>query len=368
MATQIQWTWTTQQTPDGETVIVPGETRNWWIGCEKVDAGCRHCYAEALRGRFGVEWGGGRPRRKTAAAYFAQPVLWNATRKKHGTRQRVFTNSLADFFEDHKPREGRRALIDHDGNAVWKCHLCGEYRSEGRKPRCCDYEHVTYARIDDLRRDAFGIMDRCLYLDWLILTKRPENIQKFWQERYTDGSFARSESNQNRFRKNYWLGTSISDQQSAETRIPKLIEQARHLTPLLFLSIEPLLGPIALQASWLRQLDWVIVGGESRQPTGCRETPLHDLIDIVDQCQCAGVPVFVKQLGSLPIYGGTLTGDLSPSCWPSETDVRWNGNRNIQQLIPEHPKGGEMEHWAKPLRIRQQPVPRVTAEQERAAA
>lgn len=364
MTTQIQWTWTTQQTPDGE-LIVPGETRNWWIGCRKVDDGCRFCYAEALRGRFNVEWGAGKPRRKTAEAYFKQPLVWDRARREHGTRQRVFTNSLADFFEDHQMRDGRPALIDNTGTPVWVCHLCGEYRAAERHPHCCDKDHTTYAQISDLRRTAFGVMDDCPNLDWLILTKRPENIRRFWR---VDGNGQDPGAMNYLFRPNYWLGTSISEQESAEIRVPELIDQARDLTPVLFLSVEPLLGPIALRSSWLKQLDWVIVGGESQQNGQCRETPLHHLIDIVDQCQCAGVPVFVKQLGSQPVYGGTMTGDISPSCWPSETDVRWNGRRQITQLIPEHPKGGAIEAWAAPLRIRQQPVPRVTAEQERAAA
>ena len=47
--------------------------------------------------------------------------------------------------------------------------------------------------------------------------------------------------------------------------------------------------------------DWVIVGGESGNETGLyryRECKLEWIESIIDQCRSAGVPVFVKQLGT----------------------------------------------------------------------
>lgn len=55
-------------------------TFNPWIGCTKISPACDHCYAEAqMDTRMGrVEWGAGKPRSRTSAAYWKQPLRWNA--------------------------------------------------------------------------------------------------------------------------------------------------------------------------------------------------------------------------------------------------------------------------------------------------
>jgi protein gp37 len=60
-----------------------------------------------------------------------------------------------------------------------------------------------------------------------------------------------------------------------------------------FLSLEPLLAP--LPKLNLRNIDWVIVGGES----GHRARPMHPawVTDIRAQCQRARVAFFFKQWG-----------------------------------------------------------------------
>ena len=74
--------------------------------------------------------------------------------------------------------------------------------------------------------------------------------------------------------------------------------------------------------SWI---DWVIVGGESGP--GARECDVAWIRSVVEQCQAAGVPVFVKQLGKIATFGGkpyrtehTKGGD--PSEWPADLRVR----------------------------------------------
>lgn len=54
-------------------------TFNGWVGCTKVSPGCDHCYAEAHASRFGTaEWGPGKPRHRTSAANWHQPLKWAA--------------------------------------------------------------------------------------------------------------------------------------------------------------------------------------------------------------------------------------------------------------------------------------------------
>ena len=212
-------------------------TFNPWIGCTKVHTGCENCYAEELMAnRYKrVEWGptGARSRTKN----WGEPIKWNAEAMKAFRRDRVFCASLADVFE---PRD----------------------------------------EITPWRRDLFDLIDRCLNLDWLLLTKRPHLVNTLWPD--TEN------------RHNVWIGTSVSDQRTAEEFIFKLAMVSFGI--LRFLSIEPLVGPVALSDVHLRYVDWVIVGGESGP--NARPLEVEWIESIVGQCKDANVPVFVKQLGS----------------------------------------------------------------------
>ena len=75
-------------------------------------------------------------------------------------------------------------------------------------------------------------------------------------------------------------------------RIDHLRKTGAHVK---FLSLEPLLGP--LRKLTLRQIDWVIVGGES----GPEARPMDPawVVDIRDQCMQAGVAFFFKQWGGV---------------------------------------------------------------------
>ena len=54
-------------------------TQNFWIGCEKVSAGCRFCYAEdMMANRFKkVEWGRNGMRVRTSPKTWAIPYRLN---------------------------------------------------------------------------------------------------------------------------------------------------------------------------------------------------------------------------------------------------------------------------------------------------
>lgn len=91
-------------------------------------------------------------------------------------------------------------------------------------------------------------------LDWLILTKRPQNIALMapWKDEWPE---------------NIWLGTTVENQKFAELRLPHLL---KHRAKVRFLSCEPLLGHIDLKR-WIKAnpkvklygIDWIIAGGES---------------------------------------------------------------------------------------------------------
>lgn len=96
-------------------------------------------------------------------------------------------------------------------------------------------------------------------------------------------------SDQLKWSHNIWMGVSVEDERVTH-RIDALSKTAAKVK---FLSLEPLLGP--LPNLNLKQIDWVIVGGES----GHKPRPMLSdwVIDIQEQCEVQEVPFFFKQWG-----------------------------------------------------------------------
>ena len=88
-----------------------------------------------------------------------------------------------------------------------------------------------------------------------------------------------------------WMGVTVENSDYT-FRIDHLSKSGAKIK---FLSLEPLLGPIPDLN--LKGIDWVIVGGES----GPKARVMQEdwVIDIRDQCLCAGVPFFFKQWGGM---------------------------------------------------------------------
>ncbi len=273
----------------GETTAIEWATAtfNPWIGCTKVSPGCAHCYAERdmdhRRGR--VKWGKGNPRSRTSVEYWKQPLRWNRA-AIDGIRPRVFCSSLADVLDDEVPIE-------------WLA-------------------------------DLLHLISLTPHLDWLLLTKRPQN----WGDRIHlafqvgfDGDEWASYWLDGDVPANVWMGTTVEDQQRAVERIPHLLEIPARVR---FLSCEPMVGPVDLR-EWLNVcpvnrstihaesgaiadhgwgweknnmrgtpwkgtgLSWIICGGES----GPQARPMHPewARTLRDQTDAAGVPFLFKQWG-----------------------------------------------------------------------
>lgn len=282
-------------------------TFNPWMGCTKVSPACKNCYAERdMDKRYNkVAWGPSGTRVKTAESNWLQPKKWNREAFHNGTRYRVFCASLADVFEDwngpildHKQRE-LSTCDNHCGSGVWDSAFCPECGQEGRG-----------LDMDDLRVSLFQLIDSTEYLDWLILTKRPENVAKMWPTRYVPHPMPISnrghmETMRCVRRDNVWLGTSIENQEWADKRLPHLHAAKRAgMTNTTFVSAEPLVGPIMLQGESDGKtynhlgdggIDWVITGGES----GPDARPCDPVWfrSLRDQCEEAGTPFHFKQWG-----------------------------------------------------------------------
>ena len=220
----------------GEKTGIPwtDHTFNAFRGCTKVSDGCRFCYAETLAKRFpdvhGI-WGDAGTR--VVAKDWRGPVKWNRRAGEAGVRERVFTASMGDVFED------RPELIE---------------------PR---------ARL-------FRLIDKTPHLDWLVLTKRPENIERLHGLQFGE---------------NVWVGVTAENQEMWDLRVPILctVEAAVR-----FISMEPCLERIDMGLTEdFPKPDWVIVGAES----GPKRRPFERqwARDIRDELAYFDIPFFYKQ-------------------------------------------------------------------------
>lgn len=296
-------------------------------GCSRVSEGCRNCYAErqAIRQVNGAYAGlvhiaNGHPSWTGKVSFvedhLLDPLSWRKPR-------RVFVNSMSDLF----------------------------------------HENVQDEWIDKI----FAVMALCPQHTFQILTKRPGRMVA-----YLDPACGRIADQVMKMRKeqggrscvaplphvppgtewwplsNVWLGVSAENQATANERVPLLLETTAAVR---FISAEPLLGPIDLTRllvhigtlalphgatinaisdyykinGELRHLDWVIAGAESGP--GSRTCDTDWIQSIVWECKLAGVPCFVKQVGSNVVQGGEVRrkkdrkgGD--PHEWPHEMRVR----------------------------------------------
>ncbi len=266
-------------------------------GCTRVDEGCRNCYAEVMAARFSGpgQWAEGLakmvklPDGRTDHRWTGKMVLhekaldrplrWRKPRK-------IFVNSTSDLFHENVP--------------------------------------------DDWIDRVFAVMALCPQHTFQVLTKRPMQARAYMA---TNPGIRIRSAMQAIARQaiiemdwplpNVWLGTSISDQASADARIPHLLATPAAVR---FVSAEPLLGPVDLrfwigsmeilggasthhcQDGYERQdlgggiidgLDWVICGGESGP--GARVWPgfTDAARSLRDQCQAAGVAFFMKQMAGV---------------------------------------------------------------------
>lgn len=219
-------------------------TFNPWIGCQKVSPGCDHCYAEALMDkRYGkVQWGPHGERKRTSEANWKLPLRW--ARQANGRRPRVFCASLADVFDNQVP--------------------------------------------PDWRSDLFALIEDTPELDWLLLTKRPENIRKMIWPKWDAG-----------LPRNIWLGTTAEDQDHYRRRWRLLckVPAACH-----FISYEPAIGPLMPDIlDVVPELpNWIICGGESGH--GARMMDPQWARDLRDECAMRDIAFFMKQMtGKKPI-------------------------------------------------------------------
>lgn len=330
-------------------------------GCSVVSPGCVNCYAMKQAHRFssegqpyhgltkltkaGPQWTGVV---RTVEDVLLAPLSW----RKSG---RVFVNSMSDLFHEDVP--------------------------------------------DDFIDRVFAVMALAYQHTFQVLTKRPERMRA-----YVDLACGRIADTIIQFRRergdtsvvvplphlepgvewwplpNVWLGVSAENQETADARIPLLLQTPAAVR---WVSAEPLLGPVDLTDVVVRRegehhinalsmdddnpaddaeyggacLDWVIVGGESGPKA--RPCDVAWIRSIVLQCKAAEVPVFVKQLGAVPV--------MSEAEWRAASTTAMLNHRN-DKLAPAgsgfvpllvSSKGGDPAEWPEDLRVREWPEVRA---------
>jgi protein gp37 len=310
-------------------------------GCTKVSAGCTNCYADALSARnprtLGV-WGPKGTRVVAAESYWREPVKWNAAAEKAGVRKRVFCASLADVFEDWT-----NPMSASDGAVMHVCAECGEWRT--MEKMCHGPNAHLPLTMAAVRERLFALIGDTPNLDWLILTKRPENIERFMWPGSTPLDPVPVLGGGDYF-PNLWAGTSVEN----KATLPR-IDILRGVTAAVrFLSVEPLLEDLGTLD--LTGISWVIVGGES----GGNARPFH--LDwarsIIAQCKAASVPVFCKQLGSVPqVTAGEEGIDYLAGVAYREQTVELGKPATLKL---KDKKGGTPAEWPSDLQIREFPA------------
>ena len=304
------------------------KTWNPIAGCSIVSPGCTHCYAmktaarlEAIdaakraAGRKGMPHYAGLTQPSKAGpvwtgkiARASDETLTEPLRRKKPTM--YFVNSMSDLFHEDVPDE----WIDQVFAVMALCPQHTFQVLTKRSARMRDY----LARDDaaqgwmetDIWRDADA---RCDADD-------DESKPQSYHERTAqlDHVMARMLSDESYLPlPNVWLGVSAERQQEADARIPDLLATPAAVR---FVSAEPLLGPIDFtrrqshpagdrlsSRTWLDDIDWIIVGGES----GTNARPMHPdwARSIRDQCADAGVAFFFKQWGEFSALGSWKDGE-----------------------------------------------------------
>jgi len=174
------------------------ETWNPVVGCTKVSAGCKNCYAFDLHDKRHRAYQQGKLQNVPQYARPFSEIQFIEQRldipRRWRKPRRIFVNSMSDLFHE--------AVTDEQINSVLKT--------------CANVPRHTFQ----------------------ILTKRPERMADFT------------------YPANVLIGVTVENQEAADTRIPILRSIPATVR---FLSCEPLLEYIRLN---LDGIHWVIVGGE----------------------------------------------------------------------------------------------------------
>ncbi|WP_425618075.1 DUF5131 family protein [Anatilimnocola sp. NA78] len=380
-------------------------TASPWYGCQHAELpsggahpGCLNCYAEAMSkrnpGTLG-EWGPAGVR-FVSKSFRKNCRRWNEKALKERRRYSVFP-SLCDPFEEWSGNLHFTEKNDQgetESTIAWWRHDIGVCRAGEITVDHSRSERL--ATMEDCRSDLFSLIDKCQQLDFLLLTKRPQNVLTMWppvdktewarRQRTLEWSNIARRSGLHR--PNVRLIYSASDQESLGLGVVDLMK-CNHLATVIGLSLEPLIGPIDLTKIQMPgaktglhfdalkpnddryfeaedHIKWIIVGGESGP--GARPCDIQWIRSIIAQCRAAGVACFVKQLGSNAVDSSRrdvwcngkhhyTRPKTDPDGVLAEAGTRPGYSVTDHQLsrLLTDKKGGDWNEWPEDLRVREFP-------------
>lgn len=282
--------------------------------CTRISPGCTHCYASTINKRFGNGLEFTVPNLEKVEFFLDDRLLDEPRRQRKPCT--IFVGDMFDLFHEAIPTD---LIVD-----VFRA-MC----------------------VSDLRHT------------FQVLTKRAARMKEFflgWN------SYTRDWGPLYPYtwpRPNIWLGTSVESQQYADERIPLLLQTPAAVR---FLSMEPQLEEVRIGKYLVtyyipgpieRHISWVICGGESGP--GARPFNLAWAESLLAQCRAAGVPFFMKQMGSVPM--------VTDDAWRAGPGIRLLSARNHRKvpdrcvpLAMRDRKGGDPSEWPESLRVREFPA------------
>ncbi len=291
-------------------------TLNLWVGCHKVAPECEHCYASMSttarvdRAHGSELWGKDANRHITTPGTINKVFRWNKDAAAAGERRRVFVNSLSDVLEDRRDLDERRGWL-------WE------------------------------------VVEQCQALDFLLLSKRPGNFATLTPARWRGG-----------WPRNLWAGTSAGTNRSANKFIRALRRSAAPAA-VRFVSGEPLLEDVDYTPDLIRgivdgesNIDWIILGGESHQPTmPARSCNLRHLWRAIEDARGCQIPTFVKQLGDNVVAPNDFLDDedFDAGDVPIADDYEPTHQGEVAPLVFKADKAGDPAEWPTWARVREMP-------------
>lgn len=354
-------------------------------GCSRVSAGCESCYAERQAIRHGGE---GRPyeglvrtvnghpvwtgKIRTVPSMLDWPLRWRGSpiARRENRPSRIFVNSMSDLFHENVLDE----FIDQvfavttltcAPSLQWQSNRHTYQVLTKRPERMRKYlttpdrdEAIGYAAM--VIYEESGGLGECDYPAALI--HGPGRAVQHPAVPTRPNAWPLP---------NVWLGVSVENQETADERIPVLLDTPAAVR---WVSYEPALGPVSfldyLYANLeptgrfrthnnTRQIEyrhdgpqenginWLVVGGESGP--GARACDVHWIRNTVRQCQEAGVACFVKQLGARPFSRFNAL---------SIQELRAFGGRtsDTEPWSLTDRKGGDPAEWPRTLRVQEFPA------------
>ena len=217
---------------------------NPYIGCRKCSEACENCYAEAIVRRFKMNNSiGFAPQRQESKTMIPNRGI-------------VFCGNMTDLY--------------------------GDWVAPGERQK---WYSMMFSRKTD---EGSNQPNKAVYL-WL--TKRSRTLSADIRNEVLGTSCVTM------LHPDAWYGITAENQRRYDERICNLRSVPSIDGFNVWVSCEPLLGPINLHLADNRFVKWVVVGCESGQSRRyCGGEYLKWYENIVCQCREAGVPVFVKQL------------------------------------------------------------------------